>query len=35
MTLVHDGFSRVVDQGDYPFGWTDFIEKLKATVETI
>jgi uncharacterized protein YndB with AHSA1/START domain len=33
VTLVHGGFSRVVDQGDYPFGWVDFMEKLKATVE--
>lgn len=34
VTLGHDGFSRVVDQGDYPFGWVYFVEKLKATVET-
>ena len=33
VTLVHGGFSRVVDQGDYPFGWVDFMERLKTTIE--
>lgn len=34
VTLVHDGFSRVVDLSDYPFGWVGFLEMLKTTVET-
>lgn len=33
VTLIHDGFSRVVDQSDYPFGWTWFLDRLKEATE--
>jgi uncharacterized protein YndB with AHSA1/START domain len=33
VTLVHSGFSRVVDQSDYPFGWREFLESLKSMIE--
>ena len=33
VTLVHGGFSRTVDQGDYGFGWWYFLERLKAMNE--
>lgn len=33
VTIVHSGFSRVVDQSDYPFGWPDFLALLKKTAE--
>lgn len=33
VTLIHGGFSRVVDHSDYPFGWAHFMGKLKSTVE--
>ncbi len=33
VTLIHDGFSRVADKGDYPFGWLEFLEQLKKLVE--
>jgi hypothetical protein len=33
VTLVHDGFSRVADKSDYPFGWIEFLEQLKKLVE--
>ena len=33
VTLVHSGFSRVVDLSDYPFGWRSFLEGLKSLVE--
>jgi uncharacterized protein YndB with AHSA1/START domain len=34
VTLIHSGFSRVVDQSDYPFGWRSFLDRLKRLVET-
>ncbi len=34
VTLVHSGFSRTVDQSDYPFGWRWFLEQLRKTVES-
>lgn len=33
VTLVHDGFERPADMGDYPFGWLYFLEGLKNTAE--
>lgn len=33
LTLVHDGFSRTADMGDYPFGWLWFLEQLKKEAE--
>ena len=33
VTLVHDGFARAADLGDYPFGWPYFLEQLKAEAE--
>lgn len=29
VTLVHDGFTRAVDIGDYPFGWIHFAATLR------
>jgi uncharacterized protein YndB with AHSA1/START domain len=34
VTLIHSGFSRVVDQSDYPFGWREFLNRLKREAET-
>lgn len=28
LTLVHDGFTRALDVSDYPFGWTEFLDKI-------
>lgn len=33
LTLVHTGFVRPVDVCDYPFGWREFMEELRKTVE--
>ena len=33
VTLVHDGFERPADIGDYPFGWPGFLDELKKTAE--
>ena len=33
VTLIHSGFSRVVDQSDYPFGWRSFLDRLKSLIE--
>ncbi len=33
VTLVHDGFARAADVSDYPFGWTYFMEQLRAEAE--
>jgi uncharacterized protein YndB with AHSA1/START domain len=33
VTLVHGGFSRAADMSDYPFGWGDFLSRLKSAVE--
>lgn len=33
VTLVHDGFTRATDFGDYPFGWQGFAQSLKGYVE--
>ena len=33
VTLVHDGFERAADIGDYPFGWRHFLDGLKKTAE--
>ncbi len=33
VTLVHDGFERPADIGDYPFGWLSFLDDLKKTAE--
>jgi uncharacterized protein YndB with AHSA1/START domain len=33
VNLLHDGFLRAVDQGDYPFGWLYFLGKLKDLAE--
>jgi uncharacterized protein YndB with AHSA1/START domain len=34
VTLVHDGFSRAADVGDYPFGWGGFLRRMKRHAET-
>ena len=33
VTLVHDGFERPADIGDYPFGWLSLLDDLKKTAE--
>jgi uncharacterized protein YndB with AHSA1/START domain len=33
VTLVHDGFERPADVGDYPFGWRTFLDGLKNAAE--
>jgi uncharacterized protein YndB with AHSA1/START domain len=33
VTLIHGGFSRVADISDYPFGWREFLERLKNESE--
>lgn len=33
VTLIHGGFPRTVDQGDYPFGWVWHLEQLKKEAE--
>jgi hypothetical protein len=33
VTLVHGGFARASDLSDYPFGWGEFLSKLKAEIE--
>jgi uncharacterized protein YndB with AHSA1/START domain len=33
VALVHDGFSRAADVGDYPFGWGGFLRRLKRHAE--
>jgi uncharacterized protein YndB with AHSA1/START domain len=33
VTLVHDGFGRAADIGDYPFGWDGFLRRFKAATE--
>ena len=33
VTLVHDGFERPADMGDYPFGWVYFLDELKKAAE--
>ena len=32
VTLIHDGFARTADLGDYPFGWGWWLDQLKAEV---
>ena len=34
LTLTHSGFTRTVDVSDYPFGWVEFIEKIKGVSES-
>ena len=34
LTLVHDGFTRWADIGDYPGGWGHFLGQLKQAAET-
>jgi uncharacterized protein YndB with AHSA1/START domain len=33
VTLVHGGFSRAADMSDYPFGWGEFLGRLRGVVE--
>lgn len=33
VTLVHDGFVRAADLGDYGFGWPEFLAALREEVE--
>ncbi|HXG90602.1 MAG TPA: SRPBCC family protein [Vicinamibacterales bacterium] len=33
VTVIHGTFPRVVDFGDYPFGWRSFLEQLKTLLE--
>ena len=33
LTLIHTGFVRAVDVSDYPFGWVEFIGKIKEVAE--
>lgn len=35
LTLLHSGFTRAVDVSDYPFGWVQFIEKIRDVSEAI
>ena len=29
LTLIHQGFARAVDVSDYPFGWRNFLNKIR------
>ncbi len=33
LTMIHGGFSRVVDISDYPFGWGYFLDRCKQAAE--
>lgn len=33
LTLLHTGFTRAVDVSDYPFGWTEFMDKIGKTAD--
>jgi len=33
LTVVHGEFPRTVDMGDYPFGWSSFLNQLKDLIE--
>ncbi len=35
LTLLHDGFTRTVDVSDYPFGWQEFMVKIREVAESI
>ena len=35
LTLTHTGFTRAVDVSDYPFGWMEFINKIKEVSEAL
>lgn len=35
LTLVHSGFVRTTDVSDYPFGWIQFINKIKEVAARI
>jgi len=34
VTVVHSGFVRAADISDDPFGWPDFLGRLKAEAES-
>jgi uncharacterized protein YndB with AHSA1/START domain len=34
VTLVHGGFPRAADMSDYPFGWGDFLSRLRQFIQT-
>lgn len=33
VTVLHEGFTRTADISDYPFGWLEFLNNLKALCE--
>ncbi len=35
LTLLHDGFTRTVDVSDYPFGWQQFMDKIRDVAQGI
>jgi uncharacterized protein YndB with AHSA1/START domain len=35
VTLIHSGFARAADIGDYPFGWEDFLHRLKSLLARV
>ena len=35
LTLLHDGFTRTVDVSDYPFGWLQFMNKIRDVAQGI
>lgn len=35
LTLTHSGFVRAVDVSEYPFGWVEFIGKIKEVAEAL
>ena len=35
LTLRHTGFTRAVDVSDYPFGWQEFLGKIRGVAESI
>lgn len=35
LTLLHDGFTRTVDVSDYPFGWQQFMDKIRDVAQAI
>ena len=35
LTLLHTGFTRTVDVSDYPFGWWEFMDKIRDVAQSL
>ena len=35
LTLLHTGFTRTVDVSDYPFGWQEFLDKIRDVAQSL